>query len=203
MKRIVALIILLMLISCSEQTPYADGVKYIYKVKYSNSEFEDIITVEKTVVSGFVSKLLLETEVRQDKGSSTGYSVESTVPNSTSEIKLPHPIGEYLDLTNLLPPPTIKFPIIVGDSMYSEHTVEFKHSPYNDTLVKGYIKVLGRELINNPIVHDSCWVLKVFKLDSKDTTATFYYNDEYGFTELNYSFGVDNILIYLDSLETN
>ena len=57
MKRIVALIILLMLISCSEQTPYADGVKYIYKVKYSNSEFEDIITVEKTVVSGFVSTL--------------------------------------------------------------------------------------------------------------------------------------------------
>ncbi|MER3328019.1 MAG: hypothetical protein RIF34_00460, partial [Candidatus Kapaibacterium sp.] len=71
-KTIITLISILLIFSCSEQTPYQDGVKYIYKVKYSNSEFEDVMTVEKTVVSGFASKILMETEVRQDRGSSTG-----------------------------------------------------------------------------------------------------------------------------------
>ena len=138
MKKIfITIISTLILIYCSEQTPYQDGVKYIYKVEYSKSEFEDIMTVEKTVVSGFASKIMLETEVRQGPGSSTGYSIESNVSNSTQKIQLPHPLGEYLDLTNLLPPPTIEFPVAIGDSIHTEHTVTFKHSPYNGYIIEG------------------------------------------------------------------
>ena len=202
MKKIfITIISTLILISCSEQTPYQDGVKYIYKVKYSKSEFEDIMTVEKTVVSGFASKIMLETEVRQDPGSSTGYSIESNVSNSTQKIQLPHPLGEYLDLTNLLPPPTIEFPVAIGDSIHTEHTVKFKHSPYNGYIIEGYIKVMGREIVNNHIAKDSCWVLKVYKNSTTDTMATFYYNDKYGFIELDYQLGADNITITLDSLD--
>lgn len=200
-KTITALIAILVLISCSEQTPYQDGVKYIYKVKYSNSEFDDIITVEKTVVSGFASKILMETEVRQDKGSSTGYSIESNVANSTQKIQLPHPLGEYLNLTNMLPPPTIEFPVEIGDSIYSDHTVKFKHSPYNGLNIEGYIKVIGREMVKNRIANDTCWVLKAQKYNTSDTSATFYYNSKYGFVELDYQLGTDNISITLDSLE--
>lgn len=200
-KILIALIATLILFSCSEQTPYSDGVKYIYKVKYSNSEFEDIITVEKTVVSGFVSKIMMETEVRQDPGSSTGYSIESDVANSTQKIQLPHPLGEYLDLTNLLPPPTIEFPVAIGDSIYSEHTVKFKHSPINGLNVEGYVKVVGREMVKNRIVNDTCWVLKAQKYNTNDTLATFYYNDRYGFVELDYQIGSDYITITLDSLD--
>ncbi len=200
-KTIITLIATLILTSCSEQTPYQDGVKYIYKVKYSNSEFEDIMTVEKTVVSGFVSKILLETEVRQDKVSSTSNSIETNVANSTLKIQLPHPFGEYLDLTNLLPPPTIEFPVAIGDSIHTEHTVKFIHSPYNGVAVEGYIKVMGREMVNNPIIKDSCWVLKAYRNNTTDTSATFYYNDKYGFIELNYQIGADSITITLDSLE--
>lgn len=201
MKRIIKLILALLFVSCSEQTPYQDGVKYIYKVKYSKSEFEDIMTVEKTVVSGFASKILMETEVRQDPGSSTGYSIESNVANSTQKIQLPHALGEYLNLTNLLPPPTIEFPVTIGDSVYNEHTIVFKHSPYNGLKVEGYIKVIGREMVKNRIANDTCWVLKAQKYNTSDTSATFYYNDKYGFVNLDYQFGVDNISITLDSLE--
>ncbi len=201
MKRIIKLILALLFVSCSEQTPYQDGVKYIYKVKYSKSEFEDIMTVEKTVVSGFASKILMETEVRQDPGSSTGYSIESNVANSTQKIQLPHALGEYLNLTNLLPPPTIEFPVTIGDSVYNEHTIDFKHSPYNGLNVEGYIKVIGREMVKNRIANDTCWVLKAQKYNTSDTSATFYYNNKYGFVNLDYQFGTDYISITLDSLE--
>ena len=200
-KTIITLIATLVLISCSEQTPYQDGVKYIYKVKYSKSEFDDLITVEKTVVSGFASKILMETEVRQDKGSSSGYSIESNVANSTQKVVLPHPLGEYLNLTNFLPPPTIEFPAAIGDSIYSEHTVKFKHSPYNGLNVKGYIKVVGKEMVKNRIANDSCWVLKAHKFNTADTSATYYYSNKYGFIELDYQLGADNITITLDSLD--
>lgn len=200
-KSIITLIATLLLISCSEQTPYQDGVKYIYKVKYSRSEFQDRITVEKTEVSGFISKIQMETEVRQDPGSSTGYSIEADVANSTQKVELPHPLGEYLDLTNLLPPPHIEFPVAIGDSMHTEHTVKFKHSPYNGRKIEGYLKVTDRKFVKNRLFTDSCWVLKARKYNTLDTSATFYYNEKYGFVELDYQIGTDNIIITLDSLE--
>jgi len=201
MKRFLLLIIFV--ISCSEPGPHADNMKYIYKVTYTNSEFTDRLTLERSSVSGFVSTIVWDSEIRQDKGSSTGVSVESKSTNSNLSFELPQPLGEYLNLTNLLPAPRVEFPLSIGDSIYMSHRIDYKHSTYNGKSVEGYIKVSGKEFYSNQIVNDTCWVISSNLFSTTDTSATYYYNTRLGFVYFEYLLGTDTIEVSLDSLTTS
>lgn len=191
---------LLVLMSCGENGPHGDGMKYIYKVKYSKSEFIDTLKLERNSISGFISNVKWDSEIRQDKGSSTGIEVETKTSNSTIVLELPHPLGEYLNYTNLLPAPKVQFPIQVGDSIYMSHKVNYKHSPHNGREIDGYLKVIGKEYYPNVLIKDTCWVLKANRFGVTDTSATFYYNPKFGFVYFHYQIGIDEIEINLNSI---
>lgn len=203
MLKITKLIILVTLIlsigACSEQGPHADNVLYVFKVKYSKSEYTDRLTLERKSTSGFQSDIIWDSEIRQDKGSINGITVETKSSNSTQNFELPQPLGEYLNLTNLLPAPRVEFPISIGDSIYLSHKVDYKHSPYNGRQVDGYLTVSGKEYYSN----DTCWVINAYKLTTNDTSATYYYSPKYGFIYFKYQLGEDTIEIDLDSLTTS
>lgn len=194
---------LLVLISCGESGPHADGMKYEFEVKYSQSEFTDKLTLERNSISGFISTIIWNSEIRQDKGSSTGNELETKTSNSTQSLELPQPLGEYLNYTNLLPSPKVQFPIQLGDSIYMTHKVKYKHSPFNGRKVEGYLKVIGKEFYANTLVNDTCWVISANKFNTSDTSATYYYNKKYGFVYFRYQIGSNDIEINLKSITTS
>mgnify|MGYP006909085513 CR=1 FL=1 len=204
MKISVLFILLTFVFACSKDTePYQENMKYVFSSKYSNSEFKDKLYLQKQDVDGFVSKILWDSEIRQDPGSSTGISLEARFSNTRSSIELPTPMGEYLNMTGLLPNPRVQFPIRLNDSIDSHHKIDYKHNPYNGLLVDGYLKVIGRKYYDKKPVSDTCWVIEANKYSSKDTSATFYFNEKLGFVYFNYQLGNDSIVIALDSIIYN
>lgn len=204
MKITLYLILLILIMACSENTePYQENMKYVFSSKYSKSEFTDVLYLQKREVDGFISKMTWESEIRQDPGSSTGMDVEANFSNTRSSIELPTPMGEYLNMTGLLPNPRVQFPIKMNDSISTHHKIEYKHSPYNGQLVDGYLKVIGKKYFDQKSVNDSCWVIEAKKYNSTDTAATYYYNEKLGFVYFNYLLGTDTISIALDSIINN
>lgn len=201
MKALFIIFIAIALFSCSEEdSPYPFDVKYIYFAKYSKSEFKDKVTLQKFEVDGFISKIVWDSEIRQDPGSSTGITLEANVSNARSNIEIPSPMGAYLDMTGLLPYPRVDFPIKVGDSTSSHHKIEYKHNPYNGRVIDGYLKVIGTTTYNNPLVEGKCWVIEAHNYSTADTSATFYFNDKLGFVYYKYKMGTDSIIIALEAL---
>jgi hypothetical protein len=176
-------------------------MKYVFSSKYSKSEFTDVLYLQKYEVDGFVSNIKWDSEIRQDPGSSTGMTTEAKMSTTRSNIEIPTPMGEYLNMTGLLPNPRVQFLIKVGDSISSHHKIEYKHNPYNGWSIDGYLKVIGKTYYHKPDISDTCWVIEAKNYSNADTSAIFYFSPKYGFVYFNYQMGADSIVIALKSIE--
>lgn len=193
------ILLLFFFLSCNAEDIFKNKI-YTYIVTQTNSsQVDTLIILHK---SNFLSDKL-ETKFKYSKDSSViTMQREGDYTSSSSNISILSPIGGYLDNTEYLPYPQLDLPPQIGDSIYSEHKMP-DHLSKKNQIVKGYLKVVDKKLYNNELLNDNVWVVQSFNLENKNNSATYYYSQKYGFVQLNYFFGINQITIKLINIETH
>ena len=110
--------------------------------------------------------------------------------NNENYINITLPTNQYLRLNEAFPSPQLRLPVEIG---YTNNFKKIVKISINDELrgstITGKIIVVGKIYYDNPIVHDSCWVLDAFGNSKLGTLkARYFFHEKYGFVYFYYDF---------------
>ena len=197
------LLILITLTSCTSGVIYDGSIEWKFTVKNSSIDRTDTLLFYRSE-SWYPKKLKWDFSfIRQKNKAKT--SIESIFTEDSDLIKIGAPYGFYLNYTELVPHPEVRFPIKEGDLYESNHKTNTRRikgtENVDDIDVEGKLEVVSKILYKQELLKDSSWVIDAEGNSSVGKfTSTYYYHEKYGFVYFKYNLEKDTIEIDLNQL---
>ncbi len=188
------------LLSCSSGEIYDGSLGWKFTVKNSSIDRTDTLSLHKS--DSWYPKLIWSFN-SFDNGIKADFTSEKRFTNNSSVVKLPSLFGLYLEQTELVPHPEVRFPVIIGDSYKSNYKTDSQDNSIDNIGVEGTLEVVGKITYLPKLLKDSSWVINAVGSSSEGKfSSTYYFNEKYGFVYFKYFFGKDTIEIKLHQLST-
>lgn len=157
--------------------PYFGKKDYVYHVKYTNTE--GLESIELHSVSNRKSGILDTIKWVYKEHKVTYYEPKYCFQNANF-VHLSSPSRGVFEDTEYIPNPQVKFPLIIGDSIYVEQPMS------NGNTMKGYLIVTdtlnhGKNTNNNDV-----WKIEAYNLEDPKYSAIYKYNERNGFVFLKF-----------------
>lgn len=197
------IIIFITLSGCQNSGRVYNSEKYyIFEIStnYTVNKFD---TLKLFVVDKLFSNFKLKWELTEKYDNKTiRTSIEDRFWENSEEIIIHPPESSFLNKTVLLPPPNVKFPLMVGKTWDWDGDIDSKNK-YNGAELKGKISVNEKvNYIYNSLNLDSWSISATGQSKYGNYNYNYYYNDLHGFIYFKYQFDNKIIEINLNTIKT-